>query len=128
MGDDPRDRRGQGAQALVVARLLGQVGEQVPQPPPRERQELPIVGNTQEHLGHRQRDELGIGDPRRMARTTPLGQDIVHPHVKCREQSVEVGEHETTSVVDVAIATPAFGALVMSPCGTPGRPNTESTI
>jgi hypothetical protein len=57
-----------------------------------------------------------------------LGQEIVHAHVKCGEQSVEVGEHETTSVVDVAIATPPFGALVMSPRGNPRRPNTESTI
>jgi hypothetical protein len=116
------------AQALVVAGLLWQVGEQVPQPPPGERQELSIVGDAQEHLGHGERDELGVGDPRRTPRPAPLGQEIVHAHVKCREQSVEVGAHETTSVVDVAVATPTFGALVMSPCGRPRRPNTESTI
>ena len=127
LGDDPRDRRRQGAQALVVAGLLWQVREQVPQPPPGERQELPVVWNGQEHLRDGQRDELGVGDPRRTPRTCALGQEIVHAHVKCREQSVEVGEHETTSVVDVAIATPPFGALVMSPRAIP-RSNTESTI
>jgi hypothetical protein len=128
VGDDAGDRRGQRAQALVVAGLLGQIREQVPQAPARQGEELAVVGNRQEHLGDRQRDELGVGDPRRPTRTAALGQEIVDAHVKCREQSVEVGEHETTSVVDVAIATPTFGALVMSPCGRPRRPNTESTI
>ncbi|MEY2515205.1 MAG: hypothetical protein QOJ89_2563, partial [bacterium] len=40
---------------------------------------------------------------------------------------VEVGVHEA-SLVDVAIATPSFGALVMSPCAPRARSNTESTI
>jgi hypothetical protein len=97
------------------------------QPPPRQRQELAVVGDRQEHLGHAQRDELGVGDPRRTPRSAAHGQEIVDAHVKCREQSVEVGEHETTSVVDVAIATPTFGALAMSPRGA-SRPNMESTI
>jgi hypothetical protein len=127
MGDDPSDRRGQRAQALVVAGLLGQIGRQVPKPPPRQGEELAVVGDRQEHLRDGQGDELGVGDARGMPRPAALGQEIIDAHVKCREQSVEVGEHETTSVVDVAIATPTFGALVMSPRATP-RPNTESTI
>ena len=122
VGDDPGNRRSQRAQALVVAALLRQVGEQVPQPPMCERQKLAVVGDRQEHLRHGQGDELGVGDPRRTPRPVALGQEIVHAHIKCREQSVEVGEHETTSVVDVAIATPTFGALAMSPRGHPTPP------
>jgi hypothetical protein len=99
----------------------------MPKPPPRERQELAVVGDRQEHLRDCQRDELGVGNARRTPGSTALGQEIVDAHVKCREQSVEVGEHETTSVVDVAIATPTFGALAMSTRAIQ-RPNTESTI
>jgi hypothetical protein len=127
VGDDAGDRRGQRAQALVVAGLLGQIGKQVGQSPARERQELAVVGDRQEHLRDRQGDELGVADPGRMARTAALGQEIVHPHVKCGDESVEVGVHEA-SVVDVAIGNASFGALVMSPRASSPRPNTESTI
>jgi hypothetical protein len=44
MRDDPRDPRRQSPQALVVARLLGQVREQMPEPPPGQREELAVVG------------------------------------------------------------------------------------
>ena len=128
MRDDPSDRWRQRPQPLVIARLLGQIREQVRKPPARQREELPIIGDREEHLRDRERDELGVGDLRGMTRTTAFGQEIVHAHIKCSEQSVEVGEHKTTSMVDVAIATPTFGALVMSPCGNPRRTNTESTI
>src|SRR2546428_7747238 len=36
-------------------------------------------------------------------------------HIKCDEQAVEVGVHEATSVVDVALATPAFDSRATSP-------------
>jgi hypothetical protein len=45
----------------------------------------------------------------------------------CGALSVEVGEYETTSAVDVAIATPNLCALVMPPRGNPSRLKTEST-
>jgi hypothetical protein len=99
----------------------------VPQSPAREREELPVVGNTEEHLRHGQRDELGVSDLRRTPWPLPLGQEIVHAHVKCADEGVEVGVHEA-SKVDVAISNASFGALVMSPCASPPRPNTESTI
>jgi hypothetical protein len=99
----------------------------VPEPPAGQGKEPAVVGDREEHLRDRQRDELGVGNARRMPGPAALGQEIVDAHVKCDDESVEVGEHETTSVVDVAIATPTFGALVMSPRATP-RPNTESTI
>jgi hypothetical protein len=43
------------------------------------------------------------------------GQEIVHQHIKSDEQAVEVGEHEATSVVDVAVATPTFDGLSLAP-------------
>jgi hypothetical protein len=79
-GDDAGDRRGQRAQALVVAGLLGQIGKHVPKPPARHGQEL-AVGDRQEHLRDGQRDELGIADPRRMTGSAALGQEIVDAHV-----------------------------------------------
>src|SRR5215207_1016973 len=125
--DDPRDRGRERAQALVVARLLRQIRKQMPEPVARQREELPVIRQPQEHLRDGQRDELGVGDPRRAAGPLPAWQEIVNPHVKCRDEGVEVGEHEA-SLVDVAIATPPFGALVMTPRTTIATNNSESTI
>src|SRR5215211_2349125 len=115
--------RGPSAQALVVGGLLGPVREQMPEPVASDREEPPIVGNAQEHLRDRERDELAIGDLRRSpgagARRKPQ-QEVVDPHVKCDDEGVKVGEH-AASMVDVAIATPTFGALLMAP-------RSESTI
>jgi hypothetical protein len=70
----------------------------------------------QQDLGDRERDELGVADPWASACTTPRRQEIVRQHIKCGEKVVEVGEHETTSVVDVARATPTFDGLSFPPC------------
>ena len=76
----------------------------------------PSLGMTPKHdLRDRQRDELGIGDLRATACTLPRRQEIVRQHIKCVEQAVEVGVHEATSVVDVALATPAFDSRATSP-------------
>jgi hypothetical protein len=83
----------------------------------------------QEDLRDRKRDELGIADLWAPACTCAGGQEIVHQHVECREQAVEVGVHEATSVVDVARATPAFDSRSISPGATPPRAgNSESVI
>jgi hypothetical protein len=113
-------------QPLVVARLLGDVGEQVPEPPAGEAQEAPLGGAVEEDLGNGERDELGVGEPWPATGTRARRQEIVHRHIKCGEQGVEFGEH-AASLVDVADATPNFGARVMSPRATP-RGNSESLI
>ena len=97
----------------------------MPEPVARQRQELAVVGEPQEHLGDRQRDQLGIADPGRSARALPCGQEVVHQHINCREKGVEVGAHEA-SKVDVAVATPDFGALRAA--SSPANGNSESTI
>jgi len=99
----------------------------MPQAPAREREELAVVGHRHEHLRDGQRDEFGIGDLLRTARSLPCRQEIVNTHVKCDDEGVEVGVHEA-SLVDVAIRNASFGALVMSPCARTARSNTESTI
>src|SRR5215210_7554950 len=49
--------------ALVVARLLGQIGKQMREPVARQREELAIVGQSQQHLRDGDRDELGVANP-----------------------------------------------------------------
>lgn len=116
-------------QPLVIARLLGKIEKQVPQPPAREREKLTIVRDPKKHLRHREHNKLSVSDARSASRSAAFGQEVIHAHVKCREKGVKVGEHEATSVVDVAIATPSFGALLMSPRRNPTRrSNLESTI
>lgn len=128
MGDRLRDLGPQPPNTFVVTGLLGQVGEQMSEPVPREREELAIIRQPEQHLTDRQRDQLGIGDPRRMTRTRPDRQEVVDLHVKCNRKGVEGGEH-AASKVDVAQTTPPFDALVMSPRRRPhARPNSESTV
>src|SRR2546427_5445865 len=113
--DERADLRRERAQPLVVARLLGDVREQVRQGLTGQPNK-PSLGMTPKHdLRDRQRDELGIGDLRATACTLPRRQEVVRQHIKCDEQAVEVGVHEATSVVDVALATPAFDSRATSP-------------
>jgi hypothetical protein len=127
--DDVADLRGQRSQPLVVAGLLGDVREQMPEPLARQAQEPPLGMAMQQDLGDRQRDEFRVADPWASARTRPGRQEIVHQHVKSDEQVVEVGAHEATSVVDVAVATPTFDGLLMSPrAARKTTPDSESLI
>jgi hypothetical protein len=75
-----------------------------------EAQKAPLGRAVEEDLRHRQGDELGVRDPGLAARALPPWQEIVGQHIKCGEKGVEVGEHGA-SLVDVALATPSFGAL-----------------
>jgi hypothetical protein len=100
----------------------------MPEPVAREREELAIVGQPEQHLADRQRDQLGVGEPGRMSRTRPGGQEVIDLHVKCSRKGVEGGVH-AASKVDVAETTPPFDALLMSPRRRPrARPNTESSV
>ena len=119
-----QDLRRQSPHSLVVAGLFGPVGEQVTEPIPRHRQETAIAGMVKQHLGDRQTDHLRIAGPGRAAGTTPLRQGIIHQHIKCREQGVEVGVHEASKGRRCK-SNANFGAFATDPCP---RPNKESTI
>jgi hypothetical protein len=92
------------AQALVVAGLLGQVGEQVPQvgmsvPQP------PRLGGEDEHgLHHRQGHQLGVAELRRNAHGRPPWpelrrtlQQIIGLHVERGREGVQLCLHAPTS-------------------------------
>jgi hypothetical protein len=95
----------------------------------RETQKPPLGMTVEQDLRDRERDQLRRSNPWASACTTSGGQEIIHQHKKCGEKVVEVGEHETTSVVDVALATPTFDGL-SSPPGTAimAATNSESLI
>jgi len=82
----------------------------VREPVAGERQKLAVVRQSHEDLGDRQRDELGVRDPRRPAGASALGEEVVDQHVSCREKVVVLGVHPGLRV-DVAVATPDFGDL-----------------
>jgi hypothetical protein len=101
----------------------------VPELLAREAQEPPLGVALQQDLRDPERNELGRGDPWASACTASGGQEIIHQHEKCGEQVVKVGEHEATSVVDVAIATPTFDDLSILPgSAITAATNSESLI
>ena len=100
----PGDLRRERTDALVVARLLGQIWEQMRQAHHCEAQEAPLAGAIEQDLRDGQADQLGIGDLRATPCTRPARQELVRQHVKCRQKGVEVGGHAATSVVDVGVS------------------------
>jgi hypothetical protein len=128
MTDHLADRGREPSQPAVVGRLARDVGEQVTQPRAREAQEAPLGRTVEEDLRDRERDQLGIGDLRLAPSAAAGRQEIVHQHVKCGQKGVEFGEHVAISVVDVAVTTPNFDALVMSPRPEPPSGDSASLI
>ncbi len=92
--DRPLDLRCEPAHPLGVARLLGQIGEEVAQSSPGCGNETAIVGDLQQGLGDQQGHQLRVAD---LLRTAPaartLGQEVVDQGISCREKGVEVGVH-----------------------------------
>jgi hypothetical protein len=101
-----------GAQALVVAGLAGQVGEQVPEPVAGEPQPVAFGAGAEQDLGEGQADQLGVGELGRSSWSQAGAEQVVDGDVQCGDEVVEVGAHET-SWVDGAVATPIFGDLVL---------------
>jgi hypothetical protein len=106
--EQPDDLGRQSAQALVVAGLLGQVGEQLPEPVGGPGEEPAVGRAVEQDLGDRQADELRVGDLRRPSGTVARLQEIVGQHIKADQERVEADGHEATSVVDGARTASAF--------------------
>jgi hypothetical protein len=126
---------GGGAQALVVFGLGQQPREQVPDPGGRGPQPVVFVVVTQQHLGDRQADQLGVGDgdwAARAAGTPPWPQRGDDPigqlHVQCHEKSVQVGDHEGLHGSDVCEhADPGHSSSFLHPLPPPAH-QSASTI
>ena len=115
------------AQPLVVAGLVGQIREQMPESAVAEPQPAVLVMAAQQDLGDRQADQLGIRQPRLAARVPAAGvgaQQVIDDDVQCGDEVVEGGVHGASLEVDVATATPTLGGLVS--VVTPQRPRSHS--
>jgi hypothetical protein len=112
--EQPDDLWRERADTLVVARLLGQIWEQVPQPPPREREKTPVAGTVQQHLRDGQADHLSVADLSWSAGPPTGHEEVICEHVKSDEERVETGGHlaskvddaRTPSVFDTSMAPP----------------------
>jgi hypothetical protein len=122
----PLDLFGHSGAALPVARLLGQLREQMPQPRGRDRQELAVRRDIHHRLGDRERDDLRIGhaSPRVLC---PIGQEIVSRGEHGREEQVEVGEHRGPLGRRRALGTDRLRPPLTQPLSTT-PPTVESII
>jgi hypothetical protein len=98
------------AQPLVVGRRGGQVGKQVAHTVVGEPQPAPLGVAAQQDLGHRQADQLGVGQLGGTAWSSAGAEQVVDGDVQCGDEGVEIGVH-AASMVDVASATPTLGTL-----------------
>ena len=102
-------------QAFVVAGLVGQIGEQVPQPAVAEPDPAVLVMTAKQDLSHGQGDQFAVGQAWSAAGVVATGigpQQVVDDAVQCGDEVVEGGVHEASQEVDVATATPTLGGLV----------------
>jgi hypothetical protein len=117
-----------GAQALVVAGLAGQVGEQVPEPGGSESEPAAFAVEPEQHLGDGQTDQLGIAELGWPARSQAWTEHVVDGDVQCDDEVVETGAHGASQEVDVARATPTLGGLVSDVTTRRPHSDSESTI
>jgi hypothetical protein len=108
--------------------LLGQVGEQVTQPEASKPQPAGLAGAAEQDLGDGQADQLGVADPGRTPGAHAGAEQVVDEAVQCDDEGVEIGAHEASQQVDVALATPMLGTLVSLVTSQHPRPQTELII
>ena len=114
---EPHQLRRQRPATLVVARLRGQIGEEMAEPAPGAAQEDPVARALQQHLGDHQRQQLVVANQlgpaaarRPLGRKQCAGRAIERDH-----EGVEVGAH-VGLLVDGALTPPAFDTLNFGPC------------
>jgi hypothetical protein len=84
------------------------------------------AGATQD-LGHGQADQFGIRQLGWVAWSQAGAEQVVGGDVQCDDEVVEVGAHKTPKV-DVAVATPILGDLVLLLTVQQPHPSSESTV
>jgi hypothetical protein len=89
-----QQRRG-GLEPLVVAGLLGQVGEQVPEPGVAQAQPVVLGTGAQQYLGHGQAHQLRVGQLLGLAGPGVARRDhvVVDLHVQCGQEGFQVWRH-----------------------------------
>jgi hypothetical protein len=104
--DQPGHGGRQFPQPLVVARLLGQVGEHLEQMSPGVAQPAGLAGVAQQSLHHRQREQFGIadlgGDADPRTGLEPLrvsSEQIIGGHIECGSEGVQIGVHRSSRIV-----------------------------
>ncbi len=127
MTDRPGGQGPGGAGALVVGRLLGQAGEEVTEAGPGEAQPAAFAREAEQHLGHGQADQLGVGELRRPAGPPARAEHVVGGYAECGDEGVEVGGRQA-SWVDGVYAPPILGALALLVSPTRRRPGSESLV
>jgi hypothetical protein len=113
--DQPAHGGAQFAQALVIARLAGQAGEQAGQVLAGMPQPAGLAGEPEQGLHHRQGDQLGVRDLRADPDCRPPRrsfwrglQQVISTDVEFGGEGVQVGVHENLRVRRW-VATPILG-------------------
>ena len=83
---------------------------------------------AEQDLGDGQAEELAVGQLGWVAWSAAGLQQLVDGDVQCDDEVVETGVHGASPEVDVAIATPTLGGLVLPVTPRHPRPNTTSVI
>jgi hypothetical protein len=79
-------------------------------------------------LGDGQAEEFGVAEFGWPAWSAAGFGQLVDGDVRCDDEVVEAGVHGASLEVDVAVATPTLGGLVLCVTPRPSRPNTASVI
>jgi hypothetical protein len=91
--DRPRQQRQRATQPLVIPRLARQAGERAGQMGGHEPQPPRFGADPQQGPGHRQGQQLGIGEARRVPDPRRAAQPVIDLDVQCGQKGAEVGRH-----------------------------------
>ena len=107
---------GGGAEPLVIARLQGQVREQVPQARVRDRIQRASDVEPQQRLQHRERDQFRVAELRDNAHRRPSRcqvrgflQQVIGSHIQCGSEGVQFCRHKRILATLASSPQPSLG-------------------